>query len=257
MTDLLYKFTSKAIKALSKHDIVSKPIDGFDKRLYYERSQHLTFLFQSKISYEINIWNNIKALLNEGDLIFDIGGNIGQYALRFSEAVGTKGKIITFEPDFKNFAFLQFNSNRNACKNIQCLNIGLGEKSETIQFFRDTETGGRMGSFGKEFVQDKFKGFTDLVEVETYDNMVQKYGVPNFVKIDVEGFEFNVLKGVKDFSKDTKFLVEVRESTKESVFELFTQHHFDCFMVDDKASIKINKRTEIPAFANLLFLTSK
>jgi FkbM family methyltransferase len=253
VTDTLYNFTSKAIKALSKHDIVSKQIDGFDKRLYYERSQHLTFLFQNKISYEINIWNNVKSFLNEGDLIFDIGGNIGQYAMRFSEAVGTKGKIISFEPDFKNFAFLQFNSNQNACKNIQCLNMGLGEKPETIEFFRDTETGGRMGSFGKEFVKDKFKGFTDLVEVETFDRMVQKYGIPNFVKIDVEGFEFNVLKGVKDFSKTTKFLVEVRESTKGDVFDIFTQHHFKCFMVDDKVSVKINSKTEIPQFANLLF----
>ena len=254
MINLLYNFTSRVIKIFSKHDIVSKAIDGFDKHLYYERSQHLTFLFQNKISYEINIWNNIKSYLNEGDLIFDIGGNIGQYAIRFSEIVGSKGKVISFEPDFKNFAFLQFNANTNACKNILCLNIGIGDKSGIIQFFRDTETGGRMGSFGKEHVKDKFKGFTDLVEVETFEGMVQKFGTPSFVKIDVEGFEFNVLKGIKNFSKDTKFLVETRASTKESVFDIFTENNFNCFMVDQKTPIKINKKTDIPEFANLLFI---
>ena len=242
------------VKALSRNEIVSKPIEGFDKRLYYERSQHLTFLFRKKIAYEVNIWNNIKSLIKKGDLVFDIGGNIGQYAMRFSEVIGKEGRVISFEPDFKNFSFLQFNSNINGCKNIQCLNIGLGGKSETVEFFRDTETGGRMGSFGREFVQDKFKGFTDLVEVQTFDNMVQKYGNPNFVKIDVEGFEYNVLKGIKDFSRNTKFLVEVRERTKNDVFDVFATNNFRCFIVDNVESFEISNKNEIPSFADLLFI---
>ena len=78
MIDTLYSFASKMVKALSRNEIVSKPIEGFDKRLYYERSQHLTFLFRKKIAYEVNIWNNIKSLIKKGDLVFDVGGNIGQ-----------------------------------------------------------------------------------------------------------------------------------------------------------------------------------
>ena len=254
MVKTFYNFFSKFAKILLGKRIVSKPIDGFDKRLYFERSQHLIFLFQSKISYEINIWNNIKSYLNSGDLIFDIGGNIGQYAMRFSEVVGKEGKVISFEPDFKNFAFLQFNSNINACKNLQCLNMGLGEKQETIEFFRDTETGGRMGSFKKEFVQKNFKGFTDFVEVTTFDSMVQKFGTPSFVKIDVEGFEYNVLKGIKELSKTTKFLVEVRGSTKNDVFDTFAKHNFRCFVVDNPAAFEVFDQKEVPSFADLLFI---
>lgn len=234
--------------------IVVKPIEGFNKNLYFEKSQHLIFLFQNKISYEINIWNNVKSHINEGDLVFDVGGNIGQYAMRFSEVVGDKGKVLSFEPDFKNFAFLQFNANMNACKNLQCLNIGLAEEQKRIEFFRDTETGGRAGSFQREFVKEHFKGFTDWVEVDVLDNVISKFGMPNFVKIDVEGFEYNVIRGIKTFQKKTKFLIEVRESTKNDVFDVFAKNNFRCWVVDSKIPFEVRDKKDIPSFANLLFL---
>ncbi len=254
MNEKLYKLLFRFIKLISYDTIVNKAIDGFNKKIYYERSQHLTFLFQRKVNYEINIWNNIKEYLNPNDLVFDIGGNIGQYALRFSEKVGKNGRVISFEPDFKNFAFLQFNTSINACKNVECLNMGLGESPETITFFRDTETGGRMGSFIKEFVHDNFRGFTDLVMVDTFDHMIKIYGEPDFVKIDVEGFELNVLKGIKNYFKN-KILIETeRIQRKLMFFEFFSTKDYECYCVDNKEIFEISDKSLIPSFANLLFI---
>ena len=255
MADMLYKLVAKATRILSGDIILNKPVDGFNKRLYYEKLQHLSFLFQSEISYEVNVWNNIKPFINEGDLIFDIGGNIGQYALRFSEAVGDGGKVISFEPDYKNFAFLQFNVNINACKNIECKNVGLGAKSETMELFRDTVTGGRMSSFGAKYRYNKSEGVSDFVKVETYAGMEKIFGTPDFVKIDVEGYESEVLKGIDKFSKKTKFLVEVRANTRNNVFDVFSTHGFKCFVVDDVEPWVAERKERIPSFSDLLFIS--
>jgi FkbM family methyltransferase len=257
MSDMLYKLFSFVMRTFSSNVIVNKPMDGFNKRLYYEKLQHLSFMFRNRISYEANIWNNIRPFICEGDLIFDIGGNIGQYALRFSEATGDRGKVISFEPDYKNFAFLHFNCNINACKNIECKNIGLGAKAETLEIYRDTELGGRMSSFNVKYVANKFKGFSDFVNVETFDGMTNIYGVPEFVKIDVEGYELEVLKGIHTFSENTKYLVEVRDDTKKSIFDVFSEHGFKCFVVDDSKPWIVERKDIVPSFSNLLFVHEK
>lgn len=228
MKDFIYKYTSIAAKLLLRDTIISKPISGFNKQLYYQKLQHLTFLLNKKIIYEITVWNNIKPYISKGNLIFDIGANIGQYALRFSEMVGNEGKIICFEPDYKNYSFLLFNVNINCCTNIVCKKIGIGSKTDNSEFFRDTLTGGRASSFIKEQSLNKHAS-KEIVSIETFDTMVKSFGPPNFVKIDVEGFELEILKGMNNILKETKYLVEVRKGTKNKVFEFFNKQSFLVF----------------------------
>ena len=128
---IFYLLFASIIKFLFKSSIVGKNLKGFSKTLYYEKAQHLTFFFQSTIVYEEVVFENIKKYIPTGSKVFDIGGNVGQYALRFSELVGEDGKVISCEPDFKNYSFLQFNSSINYCKNVLPLNIGVGDKEET------------------------------------------------------------------------------------------------------------------------------
>lgn len=253
MKDFIYKYTSIAAKLLLRDTIISKPISGFNKQLYYQKLQHLTFFLSKKIVYEINVWNNIVPYISKGDLIYDIGANIGQYTLRFSELVGTEGKIICFEPDYKNYSFLLFNVNINCCTNIECKKIGLGSATENSEFFRDTLTGGRASSFIKEQSLNNYPS-KEIVSIETFDTMVKSFGLPDFVKIDVEGFEVEVLKGINNILKGTKFLVEVRKDTKNKVFEFFNKQSFTCFLVDNEKPIVLTNNKDIPDFSNLLFI---
>ena len=64
---------------------MTKRIINSEKLLAYNLSQHLTFLFKKRISYEPEIWMNIKPFVKKDSLIYDIGAYIGQYAIRFSE----------------------------------------------------------------------------------------------------------------------------------------------------------------------------
>ena len=253
MKKILYKLIKRIIKNFAKGDIVAKEFSHYTKKLYYERSEHLIFLFQNSIRYEEEIQDKLNKYIKQGDLIFDIGGNIGQYAIPFSELVGKNGKVISIEPDIKNFSFLQFNMNINNCNNVVCLNCGIGNNENNMVFFRDTETGGRMGTFKKEYVGTNFNGDIEIVNVIKFDTLISKFGVPSFVKIDVEGFENEVLEGLTLNFQNCIFLIEVREETKNNVFNFFIKNDYKCFCVDED-DIQINKESEIPSFANLIFM---
>jgi FkbM family methyltransferase len=252
MNRFIYNLTSKLIKILTNGDIVGKDIYGLNKKLYYERSQHLTFLFKSKIKYEEIIQKKIRKYLNEGDLVFDIGGNIGQYAIPFSEIIGNKGKVVSFEPDYRNYSFLQFNTNINKCKNVICQNYGIGGGDSKMEFYRDSETGGRRGSYKKKYVGANFKGLSDIVYIKKFDTIISEFGIPNFVKIDVEGFEDEIIGGLSTDLKNCIFLIEVREETKSKVFKFFNQKKYECIWIDNIDKI-IKNTEEIPGFANLIF----
>lgn len=249
----MYKIISRIFLIFFPNLVVKRKLNNFDKVIYFEMSKHLGLFFSRKVDYEFTIWENISVHISPNDLVFDIGGNIGQYLLKFSEVVGHHGKVISFEPDYRNFSFLEFNRLINKCHNAECILSGISNESLNMTFYRDTKTGGRMGSFLMEYVSDKFEGFIESVPTMTYDSIVEVYGVPNFVKIDVEGFEDVLLKGMSKIDEKTIFLVEVREKTKKAVFDFFHEKNFICFLVDDKKTL-VDEEKLIPNFANLLFL---
>ena len=255
MRKILYLLLSKCVNFFWKKVIIYKKIKGIGKTIYYEKAQHLSFLFQLQICYEHLLQRKIRYYINAGDLVFDIGGNIGQYALLFSELVGENGKVISFEPDFKSFSYLQFNSNINKCSNLTCLNVGVGAVDDYLKFYRDVQTGGRKGSFIEKFTDGTSNNnSTETVGIATFNTIVKEFGKPAFVKIDVEGSEENILKGLTLSLDNTVFLIEVREQTKDFVFSYFNYREFSCFWIDNKDDVKISDSKDIPEFANLIFL---
>ena len=136
MKRLLYDIISKTVKTFSKGNIIGKDFNGLSKRLYYERAQHLTFLFQSKIKYEENIQSKIRPYLKEGDIVFDIGANIGWYSLSLASRY-PKCEIHSFEPLGPIYNAFTRNLSLNSFANIHPNNVGLSNIKETVSFYYD------------------------------------------------------------------------------------------------------------------------
>jgi len=252
MKKYLYKGLQVALDRVARGLVVSKKLAGTSLTLHYEVSQYLGFLFQRQIAYEKTLQDKLRPFISADSLIFDVGSNIGQYALWFS-SLATAGKVVCFEPDTKNHAFLSFNVAFNELANVVVNNLGLGEAAARQEFYRDTRTGGRKGSLSKTFVGDSFEGAVQQVEISTLDEQIRTHGSPDFVKIDVEGFEEAVLRGLAAPDPATVFFVEVRASTAAPVFDYFSGHGFSCTMLDSDPSREIANPSEIPGFCNLLF----
>jgi FkbM family methyltransferase len=157
-------------------------------------------------SYEYNETELFKRSIKEGDIVLDIGANIGYYSLIAAELIN-KGKVYAFEPDPVNYEIFLKNIKLNNYKNIVPLQIALSnEKSRTKLFKHENNPGGHS-------LSDKInkKGFIDI-ETISLDEFVSTNSVNNisFIKIDVEGAEGLVLEGSEKLleKENLKILME-------------------------------------------------
>ena len=124
--------------------------------------------------------------LRKDDLFVDIGANIGSYTVLAGGHVGAK--VVSIEPVPKTFEYLKTNIAINHINdNVMVYNFALGNEKGQIAFTSTLDTMNHVATEPEEN--------TIQVPVETLDAILEKEKEPLLLKIDVEGFETNVLKG--------------------------------------------------------------
>ena len=177
-------------------------------------------------------------LPKQGDIVVDIGAHMGRYTIISSKRVGANGKVVAIEADPSNFEMLNSNIKLNQLTNVTPLNYAVYSKETKIKLYLpDEESGYTMHhSIMSNYVFTKYKDKTGdkFVEVSanTLDYLLQLKGITdvNWVKIDVEGAEFEVLKGAHNVlsnSKDISLLIEVHgKDTYEPIIESLRSYNF-------------------------------
>ncbi|MBI2135145.1 FkbM family methyltransferase [Candidatus Woesearchaeota archaeon] len=140
----------------------------------------------------------IKKIIKERGTVVDIGANIGYYALMESQLVGKKGRVYAIEPVPDNIASLKKNIGLNDYSNIEVFQMGIGEKNKTAKM--NITSYSNWHSF---LHQRNVIGKLD-VKVVTLDNFLKNRKYPDFIRMDVEGYEFQILKGMKNTLKKKK-----------------------------------------------------
>jgi FkbM family methyltransferase len=152
------------------------------------------YLDYIKNGFEPEMVALFKTLLGPDDVVLDIGANIGCTAILFG---GLSAEVHAFEPSKTTFAFLEKNLANSGLDNVFLNNFGLGfEKGNfELTFSPRNRSGG--------FVSNKAKASTghniEKIDIRTLDEVIESIKLPkiDFIKIDVEGFEANVLRGAK------------------------------------------------------------
>jgi FkbM family methyltransferase len=160
----------------------------------------------------------LKKLDFAGQTIYDVGASEGVYSMFFSRAVGTKGKVISFEPHPRNCFKILENLRLNKMPNVKLCAIGLSrEKGKAMLAFEDSDLarGTAVQEIGDKIL-DKKGSSTIEIEVDSLDNRVESLPRPDFIKIDVEGMELDVLCGMEHTIRKYKprLLIEVHGTGK-------------------------------------------
>ncbi len=141
--------------------------------------------------YEESYDRAFMGTIRPGDRVWDVGANIGYYTVRFAERVGEAGRVFAFEPSPTNFERLREASSR--LEQIQLLNVGLGSEDSELSF---EQGGDDLGATSRIVEGDG--GLK--VQVRTASGLLEEGAVepPNVLKIDTEGFEWEVIDGFGD-----------------------------------------------------------
>jgi FkbM family methyltransferase len=135
--------------------------------------------------------------INEGDLCFDIGANIGN---RTEVFLDLGARVVSIEPEKEINTIL--NEKYGKHKNSTILQVGIGREAGQKDIYISNYS--EISTFSTQFIE-KYKNqkglnlqwnTTSLVTINTLDQLIKEYGIPDFCKIDVEGFELEVLKGL-------------------------------------------------------------
>ena len=134
-------------------------------------------------------------LIRENAIILDIGANIGTVALR-AASISKNGLVYAFEPDTDNYDSLQFNIGLNSFRNIIPIKKALGHVPGKSKLFKINRH-----NTGMNRILSSRENFSDFewIEVVTLDEEVTRLQLEriDLIKIDVEGYELNVLKGAE------------------------------------------------------------
>jgi FkbM family methyltransferase len=179
-------------------------------------------LFQTG-TYEKGTLYFITTYLNRGDCFVDVGANIGLMSIFASQCVGSPGQILAFEAHPETHQLLQENIALNHIENIATFNFALGNESGKATIYDNWNV--NRGGASLVIHAENAIGFE--VEVKSLDEVIQNDFQPKMIKIDVEGFEFQVLKGAANTIKNCKPILIIEFSvSRDNQYDPFEMIDF-------------------------------
>jgi len=187
-----------------------------------------------KSEFEPEVENVLRAFLRPGDTFVDVGANIGIFSLLAAQIVGPRGRVIAFEPVPITLEKLRANILLNNLQNITVVPVALSDETRRGFIHLDGENNSGASSFRKS------RNSRECVDVaiDTFDRYAEAHlaTAPRLIKIDVEGAEVRVLRGMQQLLASTDrppIVLEVSEgsllklgSSKEELFEIASAHGY-------------------------------
>lgn len=179
------EFLISILKGLGLYDPLVNYKRKLDKKKFLKKEKNN---LQKRITF-------YKQFLSPGDIVYDVGANVGN---RVASFLDLNCKVIAIEPQQDCIDELK----RKFGNQIQIVEAGLGEsEDEKTMYISNANT---ISSFSEEWIKSvKESRFSQFewnkkvqIKITTLDLLIKKYGSPNFCKIDVEGYEMEVLKGL-------------------------------------------------------------
>ncbi len=163
--------------------------DAFERsRRIYRNAQHLA-----------SLQDFLQPFVKAGDLVFDIGAHVGDRTLILRKL---GAKVIALEP--QPFLAKALQEEFAPDPNVTIIQAGVGAEAETA-ILHVNSANPTVSTLSSKFIdaaqdaegwQDQRWDHSETIEITTLDSLIQRYGIPAFIKIDVEGFEDRALKGL-------------------------------------------------------------
>ena len=164
-------------------------------------------------TYEEGTLRILDQILRNGGVFIDIGANIGLMSLHAADILKGKGTVLSFEPLPSTFAILQKNIGINHNSNIHAINKAIGSKKGIVDIYENPEMNRGAASIIKpNSSESSFK--IPIISLDEYLTMRGSISPIKCLKLDVEGWELEVLKGAKITLSDPNAPICILEYSK-------------------------------------------
>jgi FkbM family methyltransferase len=205
-------------------------VPEYDYKFYSRATRKIpNFLIQDMYASMTIHEEDIRKYFNpkRGDIVIDIGAAFGLYTITSSKQVGANGKVIAIEAHPGNYEMLNHNIKLNGLTNVIPLNYAVYSSKAKVKIYSNYTI--MAERIQEEKVKEKFVE----VNADTLDNILEQNVIRqeqiNWIKIDVEGAELEVLKGAYNTlsnSKDIALYIEMHsQNNHQPIIELLNLHN--------------------------------
>ncbi len=197
---------------ISSTKIGKMVIEGFDSDYVFQT------ISKTNNYYEYEILNSWNKYLDNAKVIFDVGANLGNHTIYWWEKL-SPDVIYSFEPYLPSFERLKSNIEKNGIKSVRTINKGVGERKgrASVQSFDDSN----YGATSLKYEDELSSGTIEIIDLDSFvgENNINSV---DFIKIDVEGFELSVIKGMEKILDRHKpdLWIEVGTETFKQIFDI-------------------------------------
>jgi len=215
-------------------------------------------------SYEPLLKYFINNFVQRDEICIDIGAHKGYFTLQLAKAVGDNGKVIAIDADDNVIIKLNENCAKNKYKNISIYNIALGDVEELSEFSFSNQTG-YSSRFPNLIAKPKIRSVS-TIKISTLDQLINDLGLLqdkqnlSFIKIDAEGSESRILKGMSNTITKFKPIlwIEVNneslisaETSPKSIQDTLNEHEYDIFRINCKRDHLFRSKLSLKKTNNL------
>jgi FkbM family methyltransferase len=205
----------------------------------------------------------VKKLLRQGDVVVDVGANIGYFSLLFSQCVGSKGHVYSYEPVPQLASALQKNAELNKFKQISLSKLALSDHDGKAQFYVGPVDNSGLSSLR----QPRNSSIVLDVDLARFDEIFSHAEDVALIKIDVEGAELAVLRGMEGYLRNkrpnilvevtNKFLNEMGDS-EQSLLAYLKNLGYHCYVIGEaRVELLQSQKQPLPDQWNALFSAEK
>jgi FkbM family methyltransferase len=177
---------------------------------------------------EVHLQRAIREYVKRGDTVYDIGANIGYVSLSLSKQVGPSGRVVAFEPLPENLALLRQAIAASGIENVSVLEIAASDARGTCTI----RTAGNPSMASLVWHQQDAGARSYEIATDRVDALVEggRIPPPTFVKVDVEGAEGHVIRGMERTIARSKpvLFVECTEIGREATWKCLTALGYRC-----------------------------
>ncbi len=167
-------------------------------------------------TYEEALYNFLEKHIKDKETLIDIGAALGYYTLLFSKAAGNKGKIYAFEAEKKAFSYLKKNVLLNNLSNVKIFNLAVDQNEGESYFVESCDL--NIGTWGGHISRKKTNLKVKTCCLDDFD-----FKKVDWIKLDVDGNEFKILKGMRNLIKKSKNLKLIMEIDLEVIYKNNTE----------------------------------